>query len=190
MMNYNLILILLSAALVFSSCKEDEPAPHNEEELITNVELHFAEANNEANSFTVTYKDTDGAGGQDPVQSAPIVLEKSKSYLLSIKVKDESNASNVLDLTNEVAEESINHQFFFTFSPSQLATHTYSDEDGNAKPIGLENVISAGSTSISGTMTITLKHQPDKNASGVSSGDISNAGGETDIEARFSISVN
>ena len=41
----------------------------------------------------------------------------------------------------------------------------------------------------SGTITFTLRHEPNKNAAGVSDGDISNADGETDIEATFDVSI-
>ncbi|HBK71516.1 MAG TPA: type 1 periplasmic binding fold superfamily protein, partial [Flavobacteriaceae bacterium] len=34
-----------------------------------------------------------------------------------------------------------------------------------------------------------LRHEPNKSASGVSDGDITNAGGETDIEVIFNITV-
>ena len=41
----------------------------------------------------------------------------------------------------------------------------------------------------SGTITISLVHEPEKTEPGVSSGDITNAEGETDIDATFSIVV-
>ena len=34
-----------------------------------------------------------------------------------------------------------------------------------------------------------LRHEPDKSAAGVSSGDITNAGGETDIEVSFNVII-
>ena len=37
--------------------------------------------------------------------------------------------------------------------------------------------------------TITLRHEPAKTATGVSGGDITNAGGETDIEVVFDVTV-
>ena len=40
-----------------------------------------------------------------------------------------------------------------------------------------------------GTVVVTLRHQPDKTASGVSSGDITYAGGETDIEVSFPLVI-
>jgi len=36
---------------------------------------------------------------------------------------------------------------------------------------------------------VTLRHQPDKGAIGVSDGDITNAGGETDIEVLFDVII-
>jgi len=41
----------------------------------------------------------------------------------------------------------------------------------------------------SGTITVILRHEPDKGASGVNDGDITNAGGETDIEVTFDVTV-
>ena len=41
----------------------------------------------------------------------------------------------------------------------------------------------------SGTITVTLRHEPNKDAAGVSSGDIANAGGETDIEVTFNVEI-
>ena len=40
-----------------------------------------------------------------------------------------------------------------------------------------------------GSITVILKHKPMKTAANVSNGDISNAGGETDIEVTFPIDV-
>ena len=43
--------------------------------------------------------------------------------------------------------------------------------------------------STTGNLTIILRHDLDKNGAGVSSGNIANAGGETDIEVVFPIQV-
>ena len=40
-----------------------------------------------------------------------------------------------------------------------------------------------------GTLSIILRHEPAKDASGVSDGQIANAGGETDIEVSFNITI-
>ena len=40
-----------------------------------------------------------------------------------------------------------------------------------------------------GLLTITLRHQPNKEAAGVADGDIINAGGESEAMATFEVSV-
>jgi hypothetical protein len=64
----------------------------------------------------------------------------------------------------------------------------YGDVDGNGKPLGLQTTVVTGDVS-TGTLTITLRHEPDKSAAGVSGGDLTNAGGETDIEVTFDVTV-
>jgi hypothetical protein len=83
------------------------------------------------------------------------------------------------DVTEEIEEEDEDHQFFFQVSAALKLTHSYDDQDGNGNPVGLTNKITTGASS-SGTLTLTLRHEADKSASGVAAGDITNAGGETD----------
>jgi hypothetical protein len=64
----------------------------------------------------------------------------------------------------------------------------YSDTDNQGNPIGIETLMTTGDPS-SGTLNVTLRHEPDKNAENVSAGDISNAGGSTDIEADFDVRI-
>ena len=64
----------------------------------------------------------------------------------------------------------------------------YNDLDEEGKPIGLSTVLTTGEMG-SGTITVTLRHEPNKDAAGVSSGDIANAGGETDIEVTFNVEI-
>jgi hypothetical protein len=40
-----------------------------------------------------------------------------------------------------------------------------------------------------GSLEIVLRHQPDKDASGVDQGEIENAGGETDVQVEFPLSI-
>ncbi|MFT7376933.1 MAG: hypothetical protein ACI88Z_000758, partial [Sphingobacteriales bacterium] len=55
-------------------------------------------------------------------------------------------------------------------------------------PLGLQTTITTTDVG-NGTLTVILRHEPNKSASGVANGDISNAGGETDIEVTFNITV-
>ena len=41
-----------------------------------------------------------------------------------------------------------------------------------------------------GAFTITLRHEPNKSGMNVNTGDITNAGGETDVQVIFDITVN
>ena len=60
------------------------------------------------------------------------------------------------------------------------------DDDGN--PIGLSLTLTTGAAG-TGKVTVTLIHEPMKDASGVSGGDIANAGGEEDIAQTFNVVV-
>jgi len=61
------------------------------------------------------------------------------------------------------------------------------DADGN--PIGLDFIVTTDATTGTEAFTITLRHEPSKDAAGVSAGDITNAGGETDVEVTFNVTV-
>jgi hypothetical protein len=66
--------------------------------------------------------------------------------------------------------------------------HAYDDMDGSGNPIGVANTYLTGDAG-SGTFTVTLRHEPNKTAAGVADGDITNAGGETDIEVEFPVTI-
>jgi hypothetical protein len=53
-------------------------------------------------------------------------------------------------------------------------------------PIGLDFSFATWTAGGAGTLRITLRHLPNKSATGVASGDITNADGETDNRSRFS----
>ncbi|MGB0425105.1 MAG: type 1 periplasmic binding fold superfamily protein, partial [Flavobacteriales bacterium] len=84
-------------------------------------------------------------------------------------------------------EEDEEHQFFFS-SDLTGATTSYSDMDSNGNPVGLSSVLQTNDAE-TGTLTITLRHEPNKEGTGVSDGDITNAGGETDIEVTFNVDI-
>ena len=92
------------------------------------------------------------------------------------------------DITEEVEEEADEHQVFYTVSEGLNITTTYLDFDDNDNPLGVNITLETGEAS-SGSLTVTLRHEPNKLADGVSNGDISNAGGETDITTTFDVSI-
>jgi len=182
--------ISLAVLVLFASCKDDDPKPGNEEELITTVTLNFQKTEGEntiGDVLTFHWKDMDGAGSGVPVIE-DIVLEPNSTYALSIQLKNESNPNDVEDITAEVEEEGAAHQFFFTPSSALDIIHAYQDEDSNGNPIGLENIITTGDAS-EGTLNLTLRHNPIKNANGVMQGDITNAGGDTDVAVSFNVLI-
>ncbi len=80
------------------------------------------------------------------------------------------------------------HQVFYEVSDSLDLSITYRDLDCNGFPIGFETMIVAGSPS-SGTLRITLMHNPDKNGLDVTSGNISAADGSVDYTYTFNVAV-
>ena len=70
-----------------------------------------------------------------------------------------------------------------------MSSVSYADSDANGNPIGLLSIFNSSSSEEEGFLIVTLRHQPDKFASGVSDGNIENAGGETDIEITFDLVI-
>lgn len=187
---FRITLLALAGTIFFAGCKKDEddtlsPAPPaNEEELITTVRLTFQGANN-AEQKQFSYVDLDGDGGAPPVIQAD-TLSADSSYTVTIQVLNESGVP-AEDITAEILAEDEAHQFFFQPSGANL-TVAYADADGNGAPVGVSTVWAVGAAS-NGTITVTLRHEPDKSAAGVAAGDITNAGGETDIEVTFPVVI-
>jgi len=169
--------------MAFFSCDKDPEVP-NEEELITTL-IYTLSPIDSGEVVVFSFRDADGDGGLDPV-IVQGVLQANTTYNGLIQLLNES-VSPVEDITTEVEEEAEDHQFFYTFSDG-MVTHTYTDQDANGKPVGISTRLTAGTAS-QGMMTIVLRHLPDKTASGVSEGDVTNAGGETDIEVSFLLMV-
>jgi hypothetical protein len=66
---------------------------------------------------------------------------------------------------------------------------TYTDSDSSGRPIGLTfNYVSGNAGT--GNLTVTLRHMPNKAAAGVAAGDITNAGGSTDVQVQYPITIN
>ena len=176
-------LLLFGFALIvgLSACKD--PVPVNEEEIITTLTLSFQEidlSNNAVGTpFSASWADADGDGGNDPVVDG-ITLKSGSRYKVSLKVLNET-VSPADDITTEVQAEGEDHQFFYTLDNPLMLAIGYTDQDAAGHPIGIATVFEAGSVS-SGLLTVTLRHLPNKTAEGVSTGDITNAGGETDME--------
>lgn len=183
MLKPTLLFSLLILAL--AGCEKDDdpgptPIPVNESELITTVILKFTDPEL-SESFELRWRDLDGDGGNAPVITT-VALPAARAFSLSVRLLNES-VSPAEEHTGEIQSEANEHQFFFDVQTADLNI-SYADQDGNGKPLGLLNLAISGVAS-TGSLKVTLRHEPDKAAVGVSDGDISNAGGDTDIEVVF-----
>ncbi len=187
MKNTNYIFIGLSFFMLILSCSKDQPQDPvipNEEEVITTLELTLTPTDS-GNPVIFSFKDLDGDGGDAPTISGG-TLRTNSTYTGYLQLLNELE-NPVGNISEEVEEEAEEHQFFFQSTISGMDIN-YDDTDANGNPIGLAINVSTN-TADSGTLRIILKHEPDKFATDVSSGDITNAGGETDIEVTFPINV-
>jgi hypothetical protein len=174
--------ILLSLVL-FSACEDKEITPPNEEELITTLEVRLIPPG--GSSVTLSFRDLDGDGGAPPVIVAD-TLAAGVVYAGSVTLSNESVTPQV-DITQEVADEGEEHQLFYRLDGIDAGL-SYTDQDADGNPVGITFSLVTGAPG-AGTMTVILRHLPDKFATGVSQGDIANAGGETDIEVTFPVIV-
>ena len=185
-MKVKFLTALLIGATLFS-CKDDEPDDpiiENAEEVITTLTYTLTPTDGNGDVKTFIFEDLDGDGGNAPILTLDS-LEKNKAY--SGKVSLLNRAANpVEDITVEVDEEGDEHQFFYQ-TTNNIFSVNYSDTDKNGQPIGI--LTSLTTDTLSGNLTITLRHEPNKTAANVSTGDITNAGGETDIEVTFVVNV-
>ena len=178
---------IFATALIFSCSSDDDstPEPVLEEEVITTMTITLT-ADGQGDVILQT-QDLDGDGPDLPVVTVSGNLSPSTMYSGSIVLLNETE-DPAENMTLEIAEEALEHQFFYTVGSGLNATTGYSDADDEGNPVGLYFDLVSGQES-SGTITFTLRNEPNKNAAGVSDGDISNADGETDIEATFDVSI-
>ncbi len=178
------VLWSVIAVLCFTACDKDDPDIENEGELITDLRYTLTPAGG-GDAVVLSFSDPDGDDGDDPIYMHGD-LAANTSYAGSISM-DGLEDGVALDIGAEVEEEALAHQMFFDSNVSGLNV-AYADLDSGGNPLGLETTLTTGAAG-SGTLTITLRHEPAKDGEGVSGGDITNAGGETDIEVVFNVNV-
>jgi hypothetical protein len=178
-----LIAVPFIASLALTSCDKDDPEVPNEEELITTL-VYTLTPQGGGTALEFRFTDLDGDGGNAPTITSD-TLAANTVYTAAITLSNESETPTE-DITEEVEEEDEEHQLFFAVDGANV-TVAYADTDG-VNPVGLATTITTAAAS-TGTLMITLRHEPDKDASGVSGGDITLAGGETDIEVTFDVII-
>ena len=177
-------LLLSATALLAFSCSNDDNGPVNEEEVITTVTTTLTGG---GQVIALTSRDLDGDGPNAPAITVSGNLIANTTYTGTVSFLNET-VSPADNITEEVEEEGVDHQIFYQL-PAALGTVTYTDLDLNGKPIGLTFTLTTGNAG-TGNLTVTLRHLPNKSATGVAAGDITNAGGATDASVTYPVTVN
>lgn len=177
------IISLAFCGLISVSCSNDDdtPAPVNEEEIITTMTVTLVPQEG-GNSVILESRDLDGDGPDAPVitVSGPLAANATYDGGIVLLNETETPAENI---TDEVAAEDEEHQFFYQTSGS-ITEVTYADQDDNGHPVGLLFELSTGDAG-NATLAVTLRHEPQK----PNDGTLSDAGGETDISQTFDLTV-
>ncbi len=190
---------LLATTLLTSACG-NPGGGEGENEVISRVELTFAPSAGPA--LTFQYDDPDGDGG-GPGESQPISLTAGTTYQLTVSFLNALEATPE-DITQEVRDEAVEHQVFFTGSavvgPATTnttgpLTHSYADTDENGFPLGLTSTVVAAAGT--GDLVVTLRHMPPEeppqksadSAAQVAAGGFAAIGGSTDAQVTFPVTV-
>jgi len=184
MKTIKLLAILFISSLTLLSCSSDDDNNDNhdhEEELITTVIYTLINNADATDTVLLTFTDIDGEGGADGVYDVQGSFTANAMYTgaLTLWNATENPAENI---TLEVEEEGDEHEFFYTNTAGLTITKV--DTDNNGNPIGIATSIATGDAG-NGTLTVILKHEPTKPNDGTSSG----AGGSTDVEVTYLITV-
>lgn len=174
--------ILFIAVLVFaSSCSSDDPHPPHQEELITTV-IYTLTPIQGGSDIVFIWKDLDGDGsGQPEITNGTLAVNTEYTGAIQFLNELESPADNI---TNEVEEEGDAHEVFYLSADGLNLMSTVTDTDNGGNRLGLTTYVQVSAVS-SGDLRIVLRHEPNKPNDGTLSG----AGGETDIDVTFTVTI-
>ena len=182
--NIKKISLIAFTVLFLGACSKDdepEPEPVNEEEVITTMTVTLTPVGDGA-TIKLKSKDLDGDGPNKPVITVSANLKANTVYNGSIELLNEAETP-IENVTEEVEEESKDHQFFYTTTGS-ISSVISVDKDGNGNPLGLKFTLTTSDAGVA-TFKITLRHEPKK----PNDGTLEDAVGETDIEQTFDLTV-
>jgi len=198
MKNLKKVSLYLLALMVFgfASCKSEDPTQENDGEVITDVTLKFQEldASNALVGSVLSFKASDPQGievGKTPtIQS--ISLAKGKKYQMTIEV---TNAIKGEDITQEILTEAAAHQFFFLGQVFESSFFSIQYADAGGVALGLKTIVTVSSSTgtNNSNMRVVLRHDLNKNFPGATSPTFANfaqAGGETDLDLTFPVTLN
>ncbi len=176
-------MIALVAGVIAISCSSDDdntPVVINEEEVITTVRVQLVST---AGNVTLESVDSDGDDGPNaPMISITGDIAANTTYAGTVTFLNEAETP-AEDITEEVEEEDDEHQVFYTPAAGLNITTEYGNFDDDGNPLGTVFTLTTGDAS-NGNFTVTLRHEPTKPNTG-----LADAGGETDVEVTFAVTV-
>ncbi|MDO7873262.1 hypothetical protein Q5H93_00850 [Hymenobacter sp. ASUV-10] len=174
--------LILLAAPFFTACDDDkDPAPVDENEIITTVTYTLTPVGG-GTPVSITYRDPDGDQGSQPgVITGALTLAAGTSYTGALTLLDETKtpAGNT---TADILAEADEHLFVYTVNPAGLLTIARTDKDSKNLEVGLATSVQTRATAGTGTLNIVLRHQP-----GVKDGTATP--GSSDVDVNFPVTV-
>lgn len=194
---------LLLPFLLLAACGDvKDPDDDNVQEVVTTVEL-LLEPTDGTDPVTFRWADPENDGA--PVID-DVLLSDATDYVLHVSFLNELEDPPE-DITAEVADESDQHQVFFTGSavrgpatgaaPDAVVEHAYGDLDADGNPIGLDNTLATLGVG-SGELTVTLRHLPPEGGADVKVAGLAETvaidgfdaiGGDDDANVTFPLTV-
>ncbi|MFT5998857.1 MAG: hypothetical protein ACI81P_001312 [Neolewinella sp.] len=185
MTRYIYLFLAFALILFAAGCEDDDPIiDAGEEELITSVTLTLS-PNGPQETVVLGFSDPDGDGGNAPSFSIIGALVADANYQGQVSFGGPDGAIDA-----EIIDEGTEHQVFYQTSGGANLDFSYGTigTDLNGLPIGLSTILSTGAIS-TGELTIILRHEPNKMAAGIAIDNPAVAGGSTDVEVTFQVTI-
>jgi hypothetical protein len=168
----------------------------HENEVITTVELSFSA--DSGDSFSIRWSDIEQSGSPT-VEPLTLTYTEGEDQLYDVSVSFFNGLEDPEeDLTEEIADEGSEHQVFFLGTALDgLMSHSYSDEDENGLPIGLENQMSVLGTG-EGELMLVLRHMPSEDGTAIKVEGLAELvfdegfggiGGDNDVQISFPVTI-
>lgn len=185
MKTIKLLALLFISNIVFTGCSSDDDHGDNhdhESEVITTVTYTLTNGND---VVTLTFEDLDGEGGEDGGYTISGNLTANTEYSGELTLRNVTDDEDPEHIQEEIEEENEEHEFFYTTSTG-LSDITISKEDTDdaGNPLGFETTLTTGDAG-TGSITVVLIHEPTKPNNGTSA----DAGGSTDVEVSYAVTV-
>jgi len=187
MYKYSLLAISTLFSLIFLTNCGSDPLVLDPQQKITLLTYTLTPMSG-GQSVVFNYENEDGSQSSNGIVNGG-TLSMSTMYKGEIEIFAISN-DTIANITESIRQDGINNQFFYTsLNPAILVTYDDNDVDADGKPIGILTNLTTVNNTAEGNLTLTLKHDPDKDGLSVSTGNVTASMGRTDIEINFPVIV-